>query len=1123
MDTIIDGFFVKEGGSFKSWKRRWFVLTPSLLYYSPDEKESSWTKSITISSISGLLSYDECVPTRFPRKKDGKNLCFGLRTPTREFHLMGENLTKTQAMMASISLLLLSSGTMDDRDILNVLKRVLAIVKENDKVAALLKHAETTFALDGFKNCRTSNQECIDVSASINKILDVIFETNSENNGSVLPLVDSSTQTPPQEIMTTTMEPETVMGKEKLDEPTQGGESSEKKMMGEETSETSSTPETEVIVQNEIQLEADKDLDENQSAPASELIPDALGHGRSDDIPASALIDRENALSTVDMVWEAIDKQIAFTEQAEDVHDDSPSWKTLRLFVSSTFADMFSEREILIRRVFPKLKQFCSQRHVELIVCDLRWGVPKEATSETVIQTCLGELDSCRERNTNPFFINLLGNRYGWIPTENELNEDLCDEYDWIDNASITHMEIMRGALLDNNPNAAFFIRDNTALFRLPSEFVAKFIDQDVYSQASLARLKDELKARVSDRLFEYKCEFEGVKEEGKIIPTFNKFTNFEENVLNFLQDRIEKQFPISRTKATLTPARYRLVTNDFVARTAASVIGRDDEVAQILGYCRQKFENLTPFFKIELSISEGLEEIMCLAASKAMEQGMRVHFMKSTSGNFEINTIRMVIEEEFEVENYFNFRESAEESDVPIVIFVPDAGNNNFLLLCQDVMYAHPLSLNSKGNLHFVIGINTTSYGDSYYLTPSESLKAHDKSMDKGEYDKEEYNIKITPLTDEEKRAITTYTLAKYNKALDDEQLALFVSNPGAQSYEWVACAAEELRVHGVFETVTLKIASLPSDIHELYALVLKRIREDDEEGMVWKTLVFMACAPNGLKESELRDLLGEKTTDADGREIILPLCMHDWLVIKDSISPLTNIKHFILICFKSEQIYNLILAGLKHTMAEGLQEASPETQRLINVLGENVFVKQQQHLDVFNYFFDFVTEEGIRRAYVLAMQALSLKSTPSLAGRVIRNSVTHTLPYSYQKMLSQIARCSNIVSSMDLPMPERQCVSCANKISCGLAHYNRCATCGGRVAFANPQIGKELEPKHGFSLAYRCRQHAGPFQYMKNAIGLKCYFCDSHISKQSSYNVVLCSTCSTFGKHQCSEIQTE
>ena len=38
--------------------------------------------------------------------------------------------------------------------------------------------------------------------------------------------------------------------------------------------------------------------------------------------------------------------------------------RVVRVFISSTFRDMFEEREILVKRIFPQLRKLCEEREV---------------------------------------------------------------------------------------------------------------------------------------------------------------------------------------------------------------------------------------------------------------------------------------------------------------------------------------------------------------------------------------------------------------------------------------------------------------------------------------------------------------------------------------------------------------------------------------------------------------------------------------------------------------------------------------------------------------------------------------------------------------------------------------
>src|SRR3954454_10223786 len=105
---------------------------------------------------------------------------------------------------------------------------------------------------------------------------------------------------------------------------------------------------------------------------------------------------------------------------------EQPRARAIRVFISSTFRDMMQDREELIARVFPAIRKLCETRGVAWSEVDLRWGVTDEQKAEgAVLPICLAEIDRSR-----PYFIGLLGQRYGWIPEE--LPEGLADQLPWL-------------------------------------------------------------------------------------------------------------------------------------------------------------------------------------------------------------------------------------------------------------------------------------------------------------------------------------------------------------------------------------------------------------------------------------------------------------------------------------------------------------------------------------------------------------------------------------------------------------------------------------------------------------------------------------------------------------------
>ena len=144
-------------------------------------------------------------------------------------------------------------------------------------------------------------------------------------------------------------------------------------------------------------------------------------------------------------------------------------WRVIRGFISSTFRDMKAERNQLVKFVFPEIRRLCGRRGVIWGEVDLRWGVTDEQRAEgKVLPICLDEIHRCR-----PYFIGLLGERYGWVPDESP--QELIEREPWLRehlSSSVTELEILHGVL--RNPqmgeHAFFYLRDPAYVEKLPPE-----------------------------------------------------------------------------------------------------------------------------------------------------------------------------------------------------------------------------------------------------------------------------------------------------------------------------------------------------------------------------------------------------------------------------------------------------------------------------------------------------------------------------------------------------------------------------------------------------------------------------------------------------------------------------
>ena len=157
----------------------------------------------------------------------------------------------------------------------------------------------------------------------------------------------------------------------------------------------------------------------------------------------------------------------------------------VRCFVSSTFRDMSAERNTLVTRVFPALRQYCQKRGLACAEIDLRWGITEEqAERGDTLPVCLAEIERCN------LFIAILGSCYGtrFRDLQGIDSSTVRRQCPWVEryrDRSVTELEILH-AVLGDSPrcgNALFY-------FRRPDE-------QTWDSNAEDQRLLNELKTRI--------------------------------------------------------------------------------------------------------------------------------------------------------------------------------------------------------------------------------------------------------------------------------------------------------------------------------------------------------------------------------------------------------------------------------------------------------------------------------------------------------------------------------------------------------------------------------------------------------------------------------------------------
>jgi len=246
--------------------------------------------------------------------------------------------------------------------------------------------------------------------------------------------------------------------------------------------------------------------------------------------------------------------------------------RVVRVFVSSTFRDMHAERDELIKRIFPQLRKLCEERGVTWSEVDLRWGITEEESQRgEVLPICLAEIQRCR-----PYFIGLLGERYGWVP--DVVPAELIEQEPWLEqhrSQSVTELEILHGVLNNRSmaDHALFYFRDPAFIDTRPPEERPDFLEVPTKEESDrLGRTEAERRAR--DRMRKLEALKDLIRTSG--LPLSENYPAPQalgELVLRDLTEIIERLYPADQVPDPLD--REAMDQEAFAQSRASIYIGR--------------------------------------------------------------------------------------------------------------------------------------------------------------------------------------------------------------------------------------------------------------------------------------------------------------------------------------------------------------------------------------------------------------------------------------------------------------------------------------------------------------------------------------------------------------------
>lgn len=500
--------------------------------------------------------------------------------------------------------------------------------------------------------------------------------------------------------------------------------------------------------------------------------------------------------------------------------------RIIRIFISSTFRDMQDERDELMKKTFPVLRRKAAERDVTLTELDLRWGItPEESESGKVVEICLREIE-----NSAPFFIGIIGNRYGWIPSQGDLGESLIERFSQVNGyverqLSVTEMEMQFGVLERPDDMHAFF-------------FIKKQETDDADEPEKLAALKAAVRNNGRYPVASYSSPEDLA---GQVEAAFTKLLDelYPEGALSELdKERIGQRAYLNSLCQNYirTDANFAVIDEwmqDWkkhqLVIIGASGLGKS---ALVANWVNEKFAvgDALPYRIIYHFVGNGGSLGSHGHVIKALCDEIRDKYGFAGDSNESQN-------DEKALENLVN--KVAAEGDKPLVI-VLDAIN-------QIIDIDHSKRLN-------------------WLPIPPKNVKILFTTLKEDEtmsvFKDRHYPIfTLKPLTKVQRKEMVRQYLSSFSKKLQPYQIERIVSDAQCKNTLVLKTLLDELVNFGIFEQLDEKIGSYlgSNSVEDFYAILLKGYEADFGEPFVKHILSLIAVSRNGLSEEEILAITGE------------------------------------------------------------------------------------------------------------------------------------------------------------------------------------------------------------------------------------------------------------------------
>lgn len=560
-------------------------------------------------------------------------------------------------------------------------------------------------------------------------------------------------------------------------------------------------------------------------------------------------------------------------------------WHSLSIFLSSTFSDMHAERDYFKHIILPKIEEHLQANKVKIEIIDLRWGIDtthtnNELEKETqVLKVCLDEV-----KRSKPFFIGLLGDRYGWIPDKNRIEEAIKNaDYSFdLETQSVTSLEIELGVLQDPEQckRSLFYFRQ-LDYSNMDKTWIHHFRDSNTFDSSTknknLTKLK-ELKTKI-ERVFnstghsgnvkEYKAKWDSVKS------TVIGLEEWGELIFDDLIKQIKEHIDENSENLPQTQDQLELqLQNKLIEEHCNSFIGKTNFISQLLNNIQDtmygvlleggpgsgktailsqlynslnKPENIILYHNTRLSSS-----------SMELTQMLKNWIIELSKYNDDSENIGELPEQANDLLNIWNLSLYKACETKPVYLIIDGAENFENTLLAKSLSW---LSTPLPDNVHFIASVTK---GEEHQI-----LDIHQEIL----------ISKVEPLNIDEAKTIVRNRLNQTRKDLPEEAFKEILNKkqndglPAISNPLWLSMCIDLLinldlddyraimqsdkeADYAIKDYLINQIQEFAPSYDELFLQVIQKSGRVFGNSFVNRVFKYLSASRNGLRESDLNTL---------------------------------------------------------------------------------------------------------------------------------------------------------------------------------------------------------------------------------------------------------------------------